>query len=469
MVNAITLDGVGTLQSRRVNKVTRHGIIAAGFIACAMVLGGGGSPSPVTELALQVLFAFAALAWIWWARGEGAKVPSPLLWLGGALLLLPALQLMPLPPAIWQALPERELLADTLALVEQDRQWRALSISPPLTIAGLLAVIPAVGTMWAISTLGSDDRALVLATIALLALAAAVLGALQLATGPEAFRLYERSHRGWLTAFHANRNAAADVFIIGSLAASSWIATRAQNSERGNRAMLLLGAFQFVLLVALVLTGSRAGIVLGMLCVAIHLAIWRPKVLDLRTGGVVAGMGAIVLTMVALPVLLSGNGRIARVTERFDARDDARLTLWQDAWQALAGYWPFGSGVGTFANAFQPFESLAYLDGAFVNRAHNDYMEFALEGGLLAIGLLIAGLAILVMMARKAWRVSPQHHAIQLFALGTLGVIALHSLVDYPLRNMAIACLAGAAAGLLTVTPGRKSARGGQERRDNAK
>ena len=468
MVNAITPDGVGTLQYRRVDKVTHHGIIAAGFIACAMVLGGGGSPDPTNELVVQLLFAVAVAAWIWTARNDGASVARPIVWLGAALLLLPVVQLVPLPPGIWHALPERALVSDTLALVGQTDSWRPISISPPLTLAGLLAVVPAVGTMWAVATLGSADRALVIGMIAVLAVAGAILGAAQLASGPEALRLYERSHRGWLTAFHANRNAAADVLIIGSLALSSWASLRITADRSRPKHVVMLLAVQFVLLAALVMTGSRAGIALGVLSLLVQFAIWQPRLSDLRTGGAAAGIGVILLTLLAVPVLLSGTTRISQVMDRFDARDDARLGLWQDAWQATMAHWPIGSGTGTFANAFQPFESLANLDGAFVNRAHNDYMEFALEGGILAVAVLAIGAVLVVASARKTWRVSPQDHAAHLFAVGTLGVVALHSVVDYPLRNMAIACLAGAAAGLLTATPCRSPKRTGHEGRDNA-
>ena len=448
--------------------VTRHGIIAAGFLACAMVLGGGGSPDPASELALQALFAFAALAWIWWAGRTEHRVPLSLIVLGAALLLLPALQLVPLPPSVWQALPQRDLIADTLALANGEADWQAFSIAPAVTFAAVLALVPAIGTMWAVSSLGSDDRTLVVAVIAAMAVAGAVLGALQLASGPEAFRLYERSHRGWLTAFHANRNAAADVLVIGSLAASAWLSLQLDTTDRQTNRLWFFAAVQIVLVVALVMTGSRAGIVLGVLSLAVHFAIWRPHLADLRIGGIAAGIGAIGLTLIALPIVLAGNGRIARVLDRFDARDDARVALWQDAWRAMAGFWPMGSGVGTFSYAFQPFESLANLDGAFVNRAHNDYMEFALEGGLLSVAVLALGATVLLTAARKAWRVSPRDHALQLFALGTLAVVALHSIVDYPLRNMAIACLAGVAAGLLTPTPGQRAARSGREGRDYA-
>ena len=469
MVNAITSDGVGTLQSRRAKKVTRHGAIAAGFIACAMVFGGGGSPNPATEVILQCAFALAALAWVWTTRSYDADVPKALLIGGATLLLLPALQILPLPPLMWQSLPSRELALDTLTLVGQQDSWRALSIAPYSTLAGVLALVPAVALMCAVSTLGGADRTLIVGAIAGVAVVGAVLGAAQLASGPEALRLYERSHRGWLTAFHANRNAAADVLVIGSLAASAWYARIDLTRSKIEQAGWIFAAVQCVLLAALVLTGSRAGIVIGVLSVTVHLAIWRPNLVDLNKGALAGGVSVIVTSLLALPLLLSDNNRIARVMQRFDARDDARIPLWQDAWDAMVAYWPTGSGIGTFTNAFQPFESLSNLDGAFVNRAHNDYMEFIMEGGVFALALLVIGAIWLLLVARKAWHASPQDRALQLFAHGTLAVIALHSIVDYPLRNMAIACLAGTAAGMLSRTPSQRPALSRRDGRDNAK
>ncbi|MBX7540053.1 O-antigen ligase family protein [Qipengyuania sphaerica] len=444
-------------------------MIVAGFIACAMVLGGGGSPSPAAELAVQIAFAAALLLWVWWARTSDSRVarlPRLLFWPGAALLTLPLLQLVPLPPSVWQGLPQRELEEATLSLLGQDGTWRALSISPPVTLAGLLALIPAVGVMWATSKLGARDRQRLVLSIGFLALLGAFLGALQMASGPEAFRFYERSHRGWLTAFHANRNAAADVLLIGSLAFGSWYARTRADIDASRRRLPLFIAGQVVLLVALVLTGSRAGIALGGVALVFNWLMLRPADLDLRTRALFAGVAAVILGLLAMPLVLSGNSRLARVADRFDVTGDARIPLWRDSIDTLAGFWPAGSGVGTFPKAFQPFESFEYLDPAFPNRAHNDYLEFFIEAGLMAMPILLGGALAIIALARRAWKMSPEEHAVQLFAGGTLAVVALHSIVDYPLRNMAIACLAGVAAGLLTVTPRHKTPRSGTEGRD---
>ena len=437
--------------------ISRHGWICAGFLACAMVLGGGGSPSPKAEILVQLGFAAALLGWIWWA-GKAPPVPRALLWFGLALIALPLVQLVPLPPSVWHALPGRELEIAALTLIGEERSWRPLSIGPLLTFAGLLALIPAVAMMWAVSTLRHRDRRFLVLVIALLALAGAALGALQLAGGPEAFRLYEKSHRGWLTAFHANRNAAVDVLIFGSLALTAWYAS----AHDDRRAPLVL-AIQLVLVVATVMTGSRAGIALLLVALGFHLAILRRKEIGKgmkATLGVAAGL---LFALVALPLVLGSNSQLARVAARFDATGDARFPLWHDTLAAIQSYGWAGSGIGTFTNAFLPHESLEYLGPASPNRAHNDYLEVLLETGILAPVVLLGGAAVIGFTARRAWRMSPQDHAIHLFALGGLAIVALHSIVDYPLRNMAIACLAAAMVGLLTPSAGGGRGRNGRD------
>lgn len=438
----------------------------AAFLTCAMVLGGGGSPSPKAEILVQLSFVLAIIAWLWWApRGDiGAHpIPRPLLWFGLTLVFVPLAQLVPLPPAIWHELPGRQLEIATLSLVGEENGWRALTISPPRTLAGLLALIPAVGVMWATAVLSSRDRQFVILTIAVLALIGTLLGALQLAGGPGAFQLYEKSHRGWLTAFHANRNAAADVLLVGSLALSAWLASKSMPVAIARHRTPMLVAAQCVLLIALILTGSRAGIVLVLPVLVIHWAMLKPTGLDLRGRVLLGGVASVLLLLLAVPYLLEGNMRLAGVAERFDATGDARIPLWADSWSAIEGFGIAGSGIGTFSNAFMPFESIEYLDAASPNRAHNDYLEFLLEAGLFAPLVLAGGVAVLICLARQAWRIAPHEHATQLFAIGTLVVIALHSIVDYPLRNMAIASIVGVAAGILAVARRRSE---GREERD---
>lgn len=430
----------------------RHGLIVAAFITVAMVLGGGGSPSAAAEILVQLAFACAIIGWLWWANGDRpapAAPPRELWWIAALILAIPIIQLIPLPPALWQALPGRDLAVQSLALAGAADSWQPISLTPPATLASLLAMIPPVGLMFAVAALGAGDRRRVIAMIALVALAGAVLGGLQLAGGPEAFRLYQNSHRGWLTGFHANRNAAADALLIGSLALTAWFAYRAVHRHGGVSRLGVFFSLQAALLLAIVLTGSRAGIALMAPVLAIEFVILRASGAAPGSRRIAAGAAVLIAALMLAVLVASGNARLAGVAERFDATGDFRTELWTDTWVAIGSYWPVGSGLGSFSNVFQSVERLEVVDSSFPNRAHMDYLEFVLETGALGPLVLAACVALLALAVRRAWRLLPDERAAQIFGAGTLAVIALHSLVDYPLRNMAIACLAGIAAGLL--------------------
>ena len=90
---------------------------------------------------------------------------------------------------------------------------------------------------------------------------------------------------------------------------------------------------------------------------------------------------------------------------------------------------PFmGNGLGTFESAYPAYA--LFDSGLTVNHAHNDWLEWAADGGI-PLFLLLAFIA--AWSARAAWR-SP-------WALGILAVF-LHAAVDFPLHKPAIsACL----------------------------
>jgi len=427
-------------------------VVLCTYVAAALVFGGGGSPSPKAEIIVQLCFAAAAAAWLWWApRGNSRvqPVPKSLLWLGGGILALPLLQLVPLPPTIWQSLPNRDIERYALSLVGCADNWRPLAISPPVTLASFLAMVPAVAVMWATASLGLRDRRAILLVIAGVMLAGTTLGVLQLAGGPGTFQLYEKSHRGWLTAFHANRNAAADALLIGALALAAWFAGGTTPSALRRRRRPIVVLLLLLLGLAVVLTGSRTGIAL---LVPVGLAvIWllRDRTAFAMKPFGIAIAGFACLFAIAAPLFVSLNPRLSAVFSRFDAAGDARTALWADTLTALAAWFPAGVGMGSYVNAFLPFERTAALDPFFPNRAHNDYLEFMIEAGVLALVYLAAGAAILGRLAWRGFRARCGDRATHVFGCATLLVIALHSAIDYPLRNMAVACLAGIAAGML--------------------
>ncbi len=244
---------------------TRRGMVVGTYLAAALVFGGGGSPSAAAEIIVQLVFALCAIAWLWWARAADdhpPKIARPLVWLGAMMIVLPIVQVIPLPPGLWQALPGRGLASDALAVIGARDGWRPMSVAPYMTLAAILAIVPAVGAMLAAATLTGRDRRFVLLLVAMVGIAGAALGVLQMASGPGEFRLYEVSHDVWLTAFHASRNSAADALLIGSLALTAWFASTAGRRPVLRSDVGIVAVLQIFLIVALALTGSRAGIAL---------------------------------------------------------------------------------------------------------------------------------------------------------------------------------------------------------------
>jgi O-antigen ligase len=98
-----------------------------------------------------------------------------------------------------------------------------------------------------------------------------------------------------------------------------------------------------------------------------------------------------------------------------------------------------GFGLGTWPEAYPGYAR--FDDGRYVNQAHNDWVQWAAEGGLpfLALMLAIAG-----------WSVGPAVRS--LWGVGILSVW-LHALVDYPMQQRpALAAFFFALLGALAAT-----------------
>ncbi len=80
-----------------------------------------------------------------------------------------------------------------------------------------------------------------------------------------------------------------------------------------------------------------------------------------------------------------------------------------------------GFGLGTWSDAYPAYAR--FDDGKFVNQAHNDWIQWAVEGGIPFF---------LIMLAIAAWSVRPAVGS--LWGIGMLAVFA-HCLVDYPMQQ----------------------------------
>ena len=201
----------------------------------------------------------------------------------------------------------------------------------------------------------------------------------------------------------------------------------------------LLMAIPLVLMaVAVVLTGSRGGVIAYLATFTICLAG------QLRLGGrarlpMVFGAGAFALFIVFLVVFLGGADALLRSTGLQTAAEDissGRTHFWSIAWQVFTANPIFGAGMEAFGVAFTRFDT---RNGFFrVEQAHNDYLQVLADGGVIAFAIVWAFIVLLVKKGIAAFRDDQcgefqRVTRIGAFA-GCVGVL-VHSFVDFPLRT----------------------------------
>lgn len=374
------------------------------------------------------------------------------------VVALPVLQLVPLPPALWHAFKGREVAQASLALVGAADSWRPLSLIPSRTVASLLVMAPAAAMMLMTASLPRGGRATVLAVVTAVAVLGLLAGAGQMAGGEgNAFRFYD-ADVGFLNGFQANHNSAADVLLIAMVGFAATVRELAEYRQRmrlarGFRLGLVLAA-SLLFSLGDFLTASRMGMALLPVAWIGVFAVVRPWLEVDRRHWRWLGL-ALILLAAAGAYLIGSNHVIERVMARFDFGGEVRPQIWQDSLYAARQYFPYGAGMGTFVPVYQAAEHLEAVGTTIVNRAHNDYLELLVEAGipgimlLAAIGWNVSGAAI-----RGLRRPPAGSHGQVVFSTAALAVIALHSLVDYPLRSMSLAFVAAICAGLLMAAPG---------------
>ena len=191
------------------------------------------------------------------------------------------------------------------------------------------------------------------------------------------------------------------------------------------------------MLFVLVLSGSRSAW-LYLSFILLLAWLWQRRVRALRPlFGYAAGVWLGYLAMhglVQIPWLQGSTGSITAAERLFGeaASGSIRLHLWREAGLIFAQYPLFGAGFGQFA--WQHLLLAAELHNPGVsglyNNAHNIVFQLAAETGL-------AGLAVLfVTLGLWAWQAFVRRAQFTLehwWGYAVLAVLAIHSLLEYPL------------------------------------
>ena len=434
------------------------------ILVFAPLIKGGNRPLPLLllELAAVALISILALQPALWPR-----LGRRLLIFVGCLVALPLLQIIPLPEALWAQLPGRAYYAQALNEVGATPRYPALSLIPSATEAAWLTLLVPVAVF--LATISVDrNRLRNLANLFIgLALIQAVIGLAQYGSGWVA--VFWPGGEGVVRAqgTYANPDHLAGLLEMALPVALALLVANFQHGQgttsRATRTLnlrqriarifgsgfrvnqfALYGAATIGILLGLIFSRSRTGIALAMLGIPICAALFSRHVGGQRSNRLITIFSVIGLALAAVIGL-------APVLSGFSAKaltDPYRWSIYVASLEGIRELLPFGSGFGTYPWIFRRFHPGDVPQ--FVNHAHNDYLEWLLEGGIPAALLLISGIGLYVLRWRAVWPRNEQWSSYDFLRMGAgigLLLISLHGLLDFnmhiPANAIYFAFLAG--------------------------
>jgi hypothetical protein len=435
------------------------------ILLIAPIFRAGLTPLPLLTLELLAVSLLGVALWV----PDRLEVKTREIIALVLVLLLPLLYLIYLPPDLLDGVPGQGPYRANLKWVTGEGQGGALSLIALQTQAsGLVLLIP-IAVFLATRSLG-EQRQLHLVTL-LLAIAAfqATLGLVQFGAAQGGLLLlgFDPSGSG-AAGTYPNRNHLAgliEMVLPIALALLLYYLGRDRGdrkaswrrkvsflaSLRGHKA-LVYGALGVLLVLGIIFTRSRTGIALAMLGILLTTFLFSRRI-----GGdnVYGPTGTLVVIVAGIGISIG----LAPVLDRFSfggALEDARWTIFAAAVEGLATFLPFGSGPGTFPAVFPAFQPLE-LGPWFINRAHNDYIEWVFGGGIPAALLILFLLGLYLVQwthiySRDHWS---RYRYVQVAAGIGLLMLLIHEFFDYNLHTPANMVVFALLAGVFFSDPGQ--------------
>lgn len=431
--------------------------VLAAFVALAFLMGGSARPdtqSLILFRPLAILMAAYAIIAIRSEHLAQIRWPSILL---AALAATMVIQLVPLPPDTWSALPFREGINEIGGVFGIQDNWRPISLAPERTINALMSLVVPIAALALFAIQDPRKHRSILLLLICMAIGSAALGIAQL-SGPSEGILYTYriTNNGSAVGFLANRNHQA-VFLATAAYIAVWFILTELRRERPKPIHLALSGAAILLGVVVVLViGSRAGLIAlaisGIASVRLAMKAGIFKASKSRRGipdiyrKAIAGMGVLLVIVVLFVIFQSRSLSLDRLFDTIGdgSTTDLRASLAPVLWRMMFDFMPFGSGFGSFEDVYRLFEPFDALTPRYVNQAHNDWAQFVIEGGIAGLSIILLFIFWFLQRMKQARSAAIHSSNRERAALAGLVLIVLGmaSIVDYPLRTPALAVYA---------------------------
>jgi O-antigen ligase len=405
-----------------INAVMFPGLAAA--YEASLLVGRGRHPVGVRHLVVPAGLFAAVVVWIW-------------------------LQIATWPAAM--AHPIWAMASDAL-----DRPLAgSISVNRDLTMLALVRLLTAASVFWVALQLCRDARRAValIKSVAAIACLYAVWGLIDFALKAGRLPWLEGpSASGYLSSTFINRNSFATYAGVGLVAICGLIVrlyrregTIVEGPARvriasfieitGQRGAALLGG-AFLILVALLLTGSRGGIIatgLGLLVLAA--VSFRPR---RERSAEQFAMITIGMLLVGAAFLTFGDLFVATLSTRGLADTD-RLAVYLITLRSIVDAPVLGFGYGTFADVFPMYRDHSISAQGVWEQAHNTYLEVFQGLGLMFGSMLLASVVVLVGHCIQGATARLEGATVPRVAAGVAVLVGVHALVDFSLQIQAVA------------------------------
>lgn len=220
----------------------------------------------------------------------------------------------------------------------------------------------------------------------------------------------------------------------------------------------LLAFLGILSVTALILTGSRGGIIssFGVFAFIVFFARRNPG--RIRRGnsrsGIVRdslfslrrlGVFAVVSVVLILAIFYIGQDRVITRFEQLPSQVEViesnpsfrRIDVYKATWEMIKENPVFGVGFGGFRYAVSQYVDIS--GNIIPEQAHNDYLEFAASGGIIATLIGLWALIILIVRVNRGFqdRTHALSTAARIAAISGLVGVSIHSLFDFSLQNFA--------------------------------
>ena len=409
-----------------------------------------------------ILVLCVALPWLnpFASSPSTSVIPLLLSWMMAACALLAVVEL-PVAQPCWTRV--EVVVCGVLLLFLMASLWWVPEVVDRALTAGLVASLLCVWLMAAVGRRAAGDEALLrwwVVGLLTAALISAVLGVLQyLGLARELSPWVNQPLKGDAFANLRQRNQFASLTSLGLVALLGWVAAHAKAQTMTRGGWIWAFALLNVLAAGVACSVSRTGAVQWAL-VGVLMAAWGWHTAKQETG---VGKGLVWLALAA-PLLVAvwsllmpwlalqttgewGASMILRVTGQ--AQDYAacggRRVLWTNVLALVAQHPWLGWGWGEtdYAHFMTGYSSMRFCD--MLDNAHDLPLHLALEFGV-PFALAVMALVTVWVLRRTPWR---EREPWRVMAWCLLGVLGLHSLLEYPLWYGPFQMTLGWAMGLL--------------------